>query len=85
MLLLKIGWVPSLGDLPILLKGQLKGGNFNAILNIPLAGGMIVGVKLGNNANRMSQLPNSDLKIFQKKAKSLSDGIPSIKVTLQAG
>lgn len=55
---------PSLGDLPILLKGQLKNGNFNAILNIPLAGSMIVGVKLGDDANNMGQLPNSGFDEF---------------------
>ena len=60
---------PGLGDLPILLKGQLKGGNFNAILNIPLAGGMIVGVKLGNDANQMGQLPNSGFEEFSEKSK----------------
>lgn len=60
---------PRLGDLPILLKGQLKGGNFNAILNIPLAGGMIVGVKLGNDANQMGQLPNSGFEEFSEKSK----------------
>ena len=55
---------PDLGDLPILLKGQLKDGNFNAILNIPLAGSMIVGVKLGDDANNMGQLPNSGFEDF---------------------
>ena len=60
---------PGLGDLPILLKGQLKGGNFNAILNIPLAGNMIVGVKLGNDANLMGQLPNSGFEDFSEKSK----------------
>ena len=38
---------PNLGNVNILLKGELKGDNFNAYLNIPLAGNMIVGVKLG--------------------------------------
>lgn len=55
---------PGLGDLSILLKGQLKGDKFNAILNIPIAGGMIVGVKLGEDANNMSQLPNSGFEEF---------------------
>ncbi len=55
---------PGLGDLPILLKGQLKGENFNAILNIPISGEMIVGVKLGEDANNMSQLPNSGFEEF---------------------
>ncbi len=54
----------NMGDLPILLKGQLKNGKFNAILNIPVGGGLIVGVKLGEDANNMSQLPNSGFENF---------------------
>ncbi len=54
----------NMGDLPILLKGQLKDDKFNAILNIPVAGGLIVGVKLGDDANNMSQLPNSGFENF---------------------
>ncbi len=54
----------NFGDLPILLKGQLKNGKFNAILNIPVGGGLIVGVKLGEDANNMSQLPNSGFENF---------------------
>ncbi len=60
----KIWMGPSLGDLTILLKGQLKDNKFNAILNIPIAGSMIVGVKLGDDANNMSQLPNSGFEDF---------------------
>lgn len=59
---------PALGDLAVLLKGQLKDGKFNAILNIPLelgAGSIgFVGVKLGDDANNMSQLPNSGFEEF---------------------
>ncbi len=59
---------PALGDLAVLLKGQLKDGKFNAILNIPLelgAGSIgFVGVKLGDDANNMSQLPNSGFEDF---------------------
>lgn len=55
---------PGLGDLPILFKGQIKGDKFNAILNIPLAGNMIVGVKLGDEANNMGQLPNAGFEEF---------------------
>ena len=43
-----VEWMgPGLGNVNIIFKGELKGDNFNAYLNIPLAGGMIVGVKLG--------------------------------------
>ena len=49
-----VEWMgPGLGNVNILLKGELKGDNFNACLNIPLAGNMIVGVKLGKNTNEM--------------------------------
>lgn len=57
---------PNLGNVNILLKGELKGDNFNAYLNIPLAGNMIVGVKLGENANEMGQLPNAGFEKFHE-------------------
>lgn len=55
---------PGLGDVNILFKGELKGDNFNAILNIPVAGELIVGVKLGDGANELGQLPNSGFENF---------------------
>lgn len=55
---------PTLGDVNILFKGELKGDNFNAILNIPVAGELIVGVKLGDGANQLGQLPNSGFEEF---------------------
>lgn len=57
---------PSLGNVNILFKGELKGDNFNAILNIPVAGSMIVGVKLGEEANSLGQLPNSSFENFHE-------------------
>ena len=57
---------PKLGNVNILLKGELKGDNFNAYLNIPLAGNMIVGVKLGKNCNEMGQLPNAGFENFHE-------------------
>ena len=57
---------PSLGNVSIIFKGELKGDNFNAYLNIPLAGGMIVGVKLGKNCNEMGQLPNAGFEKFHE-------------------
>ena len=57
---------PGLGNVNILLKGELKGDNFNAYLNIPLAGNMIVGVKLGKNCNEMGQLPNAGFENFHE-------------------
>ena len=57
---------PGLGNVNILLKGELKGDNFNAYLNIPLASNMIVGVKLGKNCNEMGQLPNAGFENFHE-------------------
>lgn len=61
---------PNLGNVNILLKGELKGDNFNAYLNIPLAGNMIVGVKLGKNCNEMGQLPNAGFENFHEASYS---------------
>ena len=69
---------PTLGDVNILFKGELKGDNFNAILNIPVAGSMIVGVKLGDGANQLGQLPNSGFEDFHKaKYNSTSNDEPN--------
>ncbi len=57
---------PGLGDVNILFKGELKGDKFNALLNIPIAGAMIVGVKLGDEPNQLGQLPNSGFEKFHK-------------------
>lgn len=66
-----LDWMgPNLGNVNILLKGELKGDNFNAYLNIPLAGNMIIGVKLGENANEMGQLPNAGFEKFHEASYS---------------
>ena len=66
-----VEWLgPGLGNVNILLKGELKGDNFNACLNIPLAGSMIVGVKLGKNCNEMGQLPNAGFENFHEASYS---------------
>ena len=66
-----VEWMgPGLGNVNIIFKGELKGDNFNAYLNIPLAGGMIggmiVGVKLGEKCNEMGQLPNAGFEKFHE-------------------
>lgn len=62
-----VEWMgPGLGNVNIIFKGELKGNNFNAYLNIPLAGGMIVGVKLGEKCNEMGQLPNAGFEKFHE-------------------
>lgn len=65
---------PQLGDVPILLKGELKGDKFNAVLNINMAklGGMNVGVQLGD-ITEMDQLPNNGFENYHK-ASVTSDG-----------
>ena len=66
-----VEWMgPGLGNVNIIFKGELKGDNFNAYLNIPLAGGMIVGVKLGENCNEMGQLPNAGFENFHEASYS---------------
>lgn len=55
---------PGLGPLPILLKGEIKNGEFNAILNIPLSADTLVGVQLGKSVNNLGQLPNSGFETF---------------------
>lgn len=60
-----VEWMgPNLGDVNILFKGQLKDNDFKALLNIPVAGSLIVGVKLGDNASNICQLPGSDFEEF---------------------
>lgn len=66
-----LDWMgPNLGNVNILLKGELKGDKFNAYLNIPLAGNMIIGVKLGENAKEMGQLPNAGFEKFHEASYS---------------
>jgi len=69
---------PQLGDVPILLKGELKGDSFNAVLNINMAklGGMNVGVQLGD-ITEMDQLPNSGFENYHKASVSMGGGEPS--------
>lgn len=50
---------PDLQEVPITFKGEIKGDDFNAILNIPLGKDMLVGVQLGKNVASMGQLPNA--------------------------
>lgn len=65
---------PQLGDVPILLKGELKGDKFNAVLNINMAklGGMNVGVQLGDITG-LGQLPNSGFEDFHTASVSLGE------------
>ena len=69
---------PTLGDVPILLKGELKGDKFNAVLNINMSklGGMNVGVQLGD-ITEMDQLPNSGFENYHKASVSLEGGEPA--------
>ena len=55
---------PKLGELPITFKGEIKGGEFNAILNIPLGKDMLVGVQLGKDVASMGQLPNAGFENY---------------------
>ncbi len=57
---------PQLGIVPINMRGELKGDNFNAILNIDMSQKlpMNIGVKLGDDWNSMGQIPNSGFETF---------------------
>lgn len=53
-------WLGSfLGEVPILLKAELKGETLNAVLNIAMSSTMLVAVQLGNKAAEIGQIPNS--------------------------
>lgn len=58
---------PQLGDVPILLHGELKNDKFNAVLNINMAklGGMNVGVQLGD-IEGIGQFTNSGFEDFHE-------------------
>lgn len=58
---------PQLGDVPILLHGELKNDQFNAVLNINMAklGGMNVGVELGD-IEGIGQFANSGFENFHE-------------------
>lgn len=56
---------PFLGDVPINMKGELKGGVFNAILGINMGADLgVIGVNLGNGSSEMGQIPNSGFENF---------------------
>lgn len=60
---------PGLGDVPILLKGELNGGTFNAILSISMVdpeSPMNVRVELGDVEN-IGQIPNSNFEAFHQE------------------
>lgn len=60
---------PGLGDVPILLKGELNGGTFNAILSISMIdpeSPMNVRVELGDVEN-IGQIPNSNFEAFHEE------------------
>lgn len=60
---------PGLGNVPILLKGELNGGTFNAILSISMVdpeSPMNVRVELGDVEN-IGQIPNSNFEAFHEE------------------
>ena len=65
-----VKWMgPGLGDVPILLKGELNGGTFNAILSISMVdpeSPMNVRVELGDVEN-IGQIPNSNFEAFHEE------------------
>lgn len=65
-----IQWMgPGLGNVPILLKGELNGGTFNAILSISMVdpeSPLNVRVELGDVEN-IGQIPNSNFEAFHQE------------------
>ena len=52
---------PKLGDVPVLMNAEIKGGKFNAILAINMVSlGYVVGVKLGDAPNNIGHIANGD-------------------------
>ena len=65
---------PGLGDVPILLKGELNGGTFNAILSISMVdpeSPMNVRVELGDVEN-IGQIPNSNFEAFHEEKSGIN-------------
>lgn len=70
-----IKWMgPGLGNVPILLKGELVGDTFNAILSISMIdpeSPLSVRVELGDVAN-IGQIPNSNFEEFHEEKKNFA-------------
>lgn len=70
-----IQWMgPGLGNVPILLKGELNGGTFNAILSISMVdpeSPLNVRVELGDVEN-IGQIPNSNFEAFHQEKSGLN-------------
>lgn len=65
---------PALGNVPILLKGELNGSTFNAILSISMVdpeSPMNVRVELGDVEN-IGQIPNSNFEAFHEEKSGLT-------------
>lgn len=65
---------PGLGDVPIILKGELNGGTFNAILSISMVdpeSPMNVRVELGDVEN-IGQIPNSNFEAFHEEKSGIN-------------
>lgn len=63
---------PGLGNVPILLRGEINGTTMNAILNISMddpESSMNVRVELGDVTN-IGQIPNSNFETFHEEKKS---------------
>lgn len=63
---------PGLGNVPLLMKAEMKGEALNAVLNIVMYAGMQVTVKLGDKASEIGQLPNSGFSDYHTATYSTS-------------
>lgn len=70
------GWQdPLLGDVPVMMDGQIRNGRLNAVLSIDMAAmGQMVLVELGDKAAEIGQIPNSGFEDFHKAKYVSMDG-----------
>lgn len=67
----KIWMGPTLGPVPVLMKAEMKGEALNAVLNIAMSADMMVGVKLGDKADELGQIPNSGFEDYHTATVSM--------------
>lgn len=59
---------PSLGLVPINVKGRIAKDSLNAMINITMPSVGVINVMFGDKANEMGQVPNSGFEAFHKEA-----------------
>lgn len=66
---------PILGNVPVNMKGEIKGDKLNAILAIDMGEAFgVIGVQIGDKVNELGQIPNSGFEDFHKAKYVSMDG-----------